>query len=179
MQLNADYMESGNYIKKTYLGERGVANILISSNINGEFSICLEDEQNGVKSSWEMIMCEEDAKKVALRLAKITGIVPLDEQLNQLVLRARDDAELEQLKEAWSKGTINFTPIVAYPSTPKGEWQQSPETEVICGIEVEAIFREWFCPFCKTEAFYDDCHGYILSKFCPECGADLRGTKNE
>jgi hypothetical protein len=38
--------------KKTYLGERGVANILIFSNINGEFSICLEDEQNGVKSSW-------------------------------------------------------------------------------------------------------------------------------
>ena len=114
MQMNADYLQSGNYIKKTYLGERGVANILISSNINGEFSICLEDEQNGVKSSWEMIMCEEDAKKVALRLAKITGIVPLDEQLNQLVLRARDDAELEQLKEAWGKGTINFTPIVAY-----------------------------------------------------------------
>ena len=95
-----------------------------------------------------------------------------------MVLRARDDAELEQLKEAWGKGTINFTPIVAYPSTPKGEWQQSSETEVICGIEVEAIFREWFCPFCKTEAFYDDCHGYVLSKFCPECGADLRGTKN-
>lgn len=68
-------LESGNFIKKTYLGERGVANILISSNINGEFSICLEDEQNGVKSSWEMIMCEEDMKKVALYLAKITGIV--------------------------------------------------------------------------------------------------------
>jgi hypothetical protein len=32
----------------------------------------------------------------------------------QWVLRARDDAELEQLKEAWSKGTVNFAPIVAY-----------------------------------------------------------------
>lgn len=84
MQINADYMESGNYIKETHLGERGVANILLSSNINGEFSICLEDEQNGVKSSWEMIMCEEDAKKVALRLAKITGIVPLDATVNAL-----------------------------------------------------------------------------------------------
>lgn len=104
--------------KKTYLGERGVANILLSLIINGEFSICLEDEQNGVKSSWEMIMCKEDAKRVALCLAKITGIVPLDapkvEPPKQLVLRARDDAELEQLKEAWSNGTINFTPIVAY-----------------------------------------------------------------
>lgn len=73
---------SENCIKKTYLGERGVANILISSNINGEFSICLEDEQNGVKSSWEMIMYEEDAKKVALRLAKMTGIVSLDATVN-------------------------------------------------------------------------------------------------
>lgn len=98
---------------------------------------------------------------------------PTVEPPNQLVLRARDDAELEQLKEAWSKGMINFTPIIAYPDTPQGEWQQSPETEIICGIEVEAIFREWFCPFCKTEAFYDDCHGYVLSKFCPECGAKL------
>lgn len=32
----------------------------------------------------------------------------------QWVLRARDDAELEQLKEAWGKGEIYFTPIVAY-----------------------------------------------------------------
>lgn len=39
---------------------------------------------------------------------------PTVEPPNQLVLRARDDVELEQLKEAWSKGTINFTPIVAY-----------------------------------------------------------------
>ena len=74
------HIKSGNYIKKTYLGERGVANILLSSNINGEFSICLKDEQNGVKSSWEMIMCEEDAKKVALRLAQITGVVALSSE---------------------------------------------------------------------------------------------------
>lgn len=73
---------SENCIKKSYFGERGVANIILSSNINGEISICLEDEQDGVKSSWEMIMCEEDAKKVALRLAKITGIVSHDATVN-------------------------------------------------------------------------------------------------
>ena len=39
---------------------------------------------------------------------------PTVEPPKQLVLRARDDAELEQLKEAWSKGTVNFAPIVAY-----------------------------------------------------------------
>lgn len=115
MQINSDYIQSGNYIKKTYLGERDVANILLSSNINGEFSICLEDEQNGVKSSWEMIMCEEDAKKVALRLAKITGIVPLDatvnnamlvEQKKEIVPVCKVTFDKEQLQELVDKAII-------------------------------------------------------------------------
>lgn len=165
MQMNADYMKSGNNIKKTYLGERGVANILIFSNINGEFSICLEDEQNGVKSSWEMIMCKEDAKRVALCLAKITGIVPLDapkvEPPKQLVLRARDDAELEQLKEAWSKGTINFTPIVAYTERTQDRWGKW-------------VISEIQCPNC-LEYFLTDCYSMEELNKCPCCNADMRG----
>lgn len=102
MQMNADYMKSGNCTKKTHLGERGVANILLSSNINGEFSICLEDEQNGIKSSWEMIMCEEDAKKVALRLAKITGIVSLDvSEITKEKLSTAYDQGYEDGKNNW------------------------------------------------------------------------------
>ena len=97
-------LESGNFIKKTHLGERGVANILLSSNINGEFSICLKDEQNGVKYSWEMIMCEEDIKKVALRLAKMTGIVSLDETVNNALPADCENCDYRKFTEKFIDG---------------------------------------------------------------------------
>lgn len=97
---------SENCIKKTYFGERGVANIILSSNINGEFSICLEDEQNGVKSSWEMIMCEEDAKKVALRLAKMTGIVSLDETVNNALPGDCENCDFRKFTEKFVNGVF-------------------------------------------------------------------------
>ncbi len=61
-----------NINKQTYLGERGKANILLSSTAGGEFSITFEDD----KISWEMIMCEDDAMKIARKFAEMSGIVP-------------------------------------------------------------------------------------------------------
>ena len=29
------------------------------------------------------------------------------------------------------------------------------------------------CSACKQEPYYDDVHGYILSEFCPNCGARM------
>lgn len=64
--------------KHTYLGEhKGKANILLSATVDDVFSITLEDEQNEVKSSWEMTMYRDDAEKVARRFAEMLGIIPI------------------------------------------------------------------------------------------------------
>ena len=64
--------------KHNYLGENGgKANILLTSTIEDEFSITLEDEQNEVKSSWEMKMHREDAEKVIRKAAEMLGVIPI------------------------------------------------------------------------------------------------------
>lgn len=64
--------------KHNYLGERGKANILLSATVDDVFSITLEDEDNGVKSSWEMIMYRDAAEKVARKFAEMLGIIPVE-----------------------------------------------------------------------------------------------------
>lgn len=64
--------------KHTYLGEhKGKANILLSSTVDDVFSITLEDEQNEVKSSWEMTMYRDDAEKVARKFGEMLGVIPI------------------------------------------------------------------------------------------------------
>lgn len=168
---------SENCIKKTYFGERGVANIILSSNINGEFSICLEDEQNGVKSSWEMIMCEEDAKKVALRLAKITGIVFHDATVNNAPTVAVNCKDCDGYEAGYSAGlkdaeiprdifpmeiVAGKCPIEAGGDCPlrqQGEW-------II--VKDERLGDNVKCPFCGKELAGTDLN------FCCKCGAKLR-----
>ena len=62
-----------NINKQTYLGERGKANILLSSTVDGVFSITFEDDGIG----WEMTMCRDDAMKIARKFAEMSGIVPI------------------------------------------------------------------------------------------------------
>ncbi|MBP5413662.1 MAG: hypothetical protein ILN61_00220 [Lachnospiraceae bacterium] len=65
--------------KHNYLGEhKGKANILLSVTADDVFSITLEDEQNGTKSSWEMTMYRDDAEKVARHFAEMLGILPVE-----------------------------------------------------------------------------------------------------
>lgn len=67
--------------KHNYLGEhKGKANILLSVTADDVFSITLEDEQNGVKSSWEMTMYRDDAEKVARKFAEMLGIIPIERE---------------------------------------------------------------------------------------------------
>ena len=90
---------------------------------------------------------------------------PTVEPPNQLVLRARDDSELEQLKEAWSKGTINFTPIVAYTEIPQDRWGKWVVSEIQC-------------PNC-LEYFLTDCYSTEELNKCPCCNAKMRGGAEE
>ena len=99
---------------------------------------------------------------------KLIDNAPTVEPPNQLVLRARDDAELEQLKTAWGNGEICFTPIVAYTARPQGEW-----IEVTKGIDSNT----YKCPFCGRLINCDKPR-LKLYPFC-HCGADMRGKKNE
>lgn len=80
-----------NFNKHTYLGEhKGKANILLSATVDDVFSITLEDEQNEVKSSWEMTMYRDDAEKVARRFAEMLGIIPIQRK-GQWIVDEDDD----------------------------------------------------------------------------------------
>lgn len=69
-----------NFNKHNYIGEhRGKANILLTATIDDEFSITLKDEQDEVKSSWEMTMHREDAEKVIRKAAEMLGVIPKGE----------------------------------------------------------------------------------------------------
>lgn len=53
---------------------------------------------------------------------------------------------------------------------PQGEWKVNN-------------YGEHICPICGHYALYDECQDNdyyeVQSNFCPECGADMRGNKNE
>ena len=80
---------------------------------------------------------------------------PTVEPPKQLVLRARNDEELEQLKEAWGKGEVCFTPIVAYTARPQGKW-------------IFVSRNCWKCPNCQELTNEG-------KSFCPNCGARMGG----
>ena len=72
-------MNVGIINKHTHLGEHEAkANILLSATVDDVFSITLEDEDNGVKSRWEMTMHRDAAEKVARKFAEMLGIIPIE-----------------------------------------------------------------------------------------------------
>lgn len=72
-----------NFNKHNYLGENeGKANIILSSTVDDVFSITLEDENNGIKSSWKMTMHRDAAEKVARKFAEMLGIIPIERKEN-------------------------------------------------------------------------------------------------
>ena len=57
-----------------------------------------------------------------------------------------------------------------------GKWIKIPE---FCGDDVSGFIDNHFCcSECKKEAEINSWGFYILSDFCPNCGADMRGEKN-
>ena len=60
----------------------------------------------------------------------------------------------------------------AEPERKKGEWIKRPE---FCGDDVSGFVDNHFsCSECKKEAEINSWGFYILSDFCPNCGADMR-----
>lgn len=88
----------------------------------------------------------------------------------QLVLRARDDSELEQLKEAWGNGTVNFTPIVAYSGRPQGVWKLLYKGD-------KDHCANYECSLCQREIYFDaKCDSLKDYPYC-HCGAEMKGEE--
>ena len=57
----------------------------------------------------------------------------------------------------------------------KGEWIKKPEYH---GDDVSGFIDNHFtCSECKKEAIVNSWYFYVLSNYCPHCGADMRGEK--
>ena len=75
---------------------------------------------------------------------------------------------------AWSE-YIRALPS-AQPERKKGKWIKIPE---FCGDDVSGFIDNHFsCSECKKEAEINSWGFYILSDFCPNCGADMRGGQD-
>ena len=67
--------------------------------------------------------------------------------------------------------------IMRFPSAdrPTGKWIKIPE---FCGDDVSGFIDNHFiCSECKKEAEINPWGFYILSDFCPNCGAKMEATK--
>ena len=133
--------------KHNYLGEHGgKANILLSSTVDGVFSITLEDEDedNGFKSSWEMTMHRDAAEKVARKFAEMLGIIPIERKNERRcgMINARTTSS-QILIEEMEPTKIN-APTVE-PARLQGEWipiKMRPGTDE----EYEEFSQNGDCP---------------------------------
>lgn len=68
-------------------------------------------------------------------------------------------------------GEVSILPPVR-PIRPKGEWKKT--TKVVMGAGYM-----WFCDKCHHEVYEVLTRPYPSEKFCPNCGADMRGEEHE
>lgn len=137
-----------NFNKHNYLGEhRGKANILLTATIEDEFSITLKDEQNEVKSSWEMTMHKEDAEKVIRKAAEMLGVIPIYDCRS-----CKNNGN-----ERYCLDCHDYCNFVRYEARPQGRW-------------IDRMSDKGYveCPFCHKQITGGDLN------FCVKCGADMR-----
>lgn len=73
----------------------------------------------------------------------------------------------------WEEQYANCPLQEVKPKRKKGKWIKIPE---FCGDDVSGFIDNHFsCSECKKEAEINSWGFYILSDFCPNCGADMRG----
>lgn len=89
-------------------------------------------------------------------------------------MRAIDADELKKKAFGKSGGLIHTADIDAMPTIEErktGKWIKKPE---FCGDDVSGFIDNHFsCSECKKEAEINSWGFYILSDFCPNCGARM------
>ena len=77
----------------------------------------------------------------------------------------------------WEEQYANCPLQEVKPKQKKGKWIKIPE---FCGDDVSGFIDNHFsCSECKKEAEINPWGFYILSDFCPNCGADMRGEQDD
>jgi len=86
-------------------------------------------------------------------------------------IRVREHRAYDEIEEI--KGLPS-----AQPERKKGKWIKNPE---YIGDDISGFIDNHFsCSECKKEAEINSWGFYILSDFCPHCGADMKeGEKSE
>lgn len=100
-------------------------------------------------------------------LKKVEKIQPWDPYPNKYAQGIRYCMELVSflIKDA----------LTIEPERKKGKWVKIPE---FCGDDVSGFIDNHFsCSECKKEAEINPWGFYVLSDFCPSCGADMRGEQ--
>ena len=67
---------------------------------------------------------------------------------------------------------------------PQGKWVAVDSYSAFGGSEEIWLahgnpIAMYYCSNCKNQAYANDMGEDILSKFCPNCGADMRGKEND
>lgn len=95
-------------------------------------------------------------------------------------------AAIEAAKHAWAKGLEPSQYIEALPAADvapvvHGLWMPIRESEMT-GWDPAVAGRDpiggYICSACKEEAVYDCNDEFVLSKYCPNCGAKMDGGDN-
>lgn len=143
--------------KHNYLGEhRGKANILLTATIEDEFSITLKDEQDEVKSSWEMTMHKEDAEKVIRKAAEMLGVIPIYDCRS-----CKNNGN-----ERYCLDCHDYCNFVRYEARPQGKWK------IVDGYDGDEYYE---CSNCgEPWVLYAGTPEENNMNFCPNCGADMR-----
>ena len=82
-------------------------------------------------------------------------------------------AEVKISKEDIQNAVDEAVVKIKAKSERKGKWIKTPE---FCGDDISGFIDNHFsCSECKKEAEINPWGFYILSDFCPNCGADMRG----
>ena len=96
----------------------------------------------------------------------MTDCVSREDVLKKIYLANTSPIGSENILQELSY-SISLMPSVQ-PERPKGEWEWEWD---MFGNETSKEFC--YCSNCKKGHFYDE------TNFCPNCGADMRGGKNE
>lgn len=96
---------------------------------------------------------------------------------NKIIYSWQIDADGQEHDGVTLQSIIDKMPTINPEPRKKGKWIKIPE---FCGDDVSGFIDNHFsCSECKKEAEINSWGFYILSNFCPNCGADMREGDSE